>query len=81
MLLGHAQGEATRVRDLVVALEQEEITLNEFHDAVEVLTPEAVQVTSLLLRGWMDVENEEHYRFLCARLICRSMATRTRSIS
>ncbi len=64
-----------------MALEQEEITLNEFSDAVGSLTPEAMQVTSTLLRSWMDTEHEEQHRLVPALQLCRRLANKTRILS
>jgi hypothetical protein len=80
-MLGRAEEEATRVRAIVVALEQEEITLNEFSEVVGCLTSESIEVIRLLLRNWADLCCEERDRLWAARLLCRRLATQTRVLS
>jgi len=81
MLVGRAQGEAIQVQAIVVAFEQEEITFNEFSEALGSLTPEAIQVISLLLRSWTHLDREKLNRVTPARLLCLELACRTRLLS
>lgn len=78
-MLGRAQLEATRVGAIVVALEQEEITLDEFSEVVGSLTSESIQVIGSLLRSWSD--SEEQGRLGCARLVCSRLASKARVLS
>lgn len=81
MMLGRALNEASRLRDIVVAVEQQEITLREFSDAIQSLTPEALQVTALLLKGWTDLDEEDQSRVWQARRECQRLASQTRNLS
>ncbi len=79
-MLGRAQLEATRVGAIVVALEQEEITLDEFAEVIRSLTAESVQVIGCLLRNWADWSNDDGRRE-CARDVCSQLASRSRVLS
>jgi hypothetical protein len=81
MMLGRTQAEATRVCAIVVALEQQEITLNEFSDVVGTLTSESIQVIGLLLRNWADLSIEDQERLWSARRVCHRLANQLRVLS
>jgi hypothetical protein len=80
-MLERVAGEATRMRALVIALEQEEITLSEFSDVARSLSPETVQVIALLLRDWDDLSSEERERLGAARILCSRIASSRRALS
>lgn len=80
-MLERAEHEATRVQALVIALEQKEITLDEFSDVVKSLTPEAIQVTSFLLRNWNDATAWDEDKFCAARIVCGVFASKNRNLS
>lgn len=76
-----AEQESTRVFALVTAMEALEITLQEFSDAVEVLTPEAMQVTATLLLGAAEHFPELRPTLIPARRICHRRAMLSRCLS
>ena len=80
-MLERARYDASQVRALVVALEQREITWSEFSDGVESLTPEAMQVTALLLREFGDMDYSRQQRLCAARLLCFRLASQSRVLS
>ena len=80
-MLARVQHDATRVSALVTALEQHEITLDEFSDAVEFLTPEAIQVTSTILRSWAGPDGLYSGSLSVAACLCSRLASRGRSLS
>jgi hypothetical protein len=79
-MIGRAQEEATRVQDIVVALEQQEITIGEFSDVIASLTSESIQVIGALLRNWSDPESNAE-RVSVARTLCREFASAVRVLS
>jgi hypothetical protein len=80
-MLGRTQLEANRVGAIVVALAQEEITMDEFSEAVGSLTSESIQVMACLLRNWTDWSCEEQGRVGSARLVCNRLAAKSRMLS
>lgn len=80
-MLGRAQLEATRVGAIVVALEQEEITLDEFAEVIRSLTAESIQVIGCLLRNWADWTCNDQERLECARTVCSQFASKARVLS
>lgn len=81
-MLGFARNEARRVGALVAALEQDEITLGEFSEGLNFLTPEAAQVIACMLGEWIDWACEDDgSRVSNARLMSRQFAAQTRILS
>ena len=64
---------------LLVAIDQHEITLNEFRDAVGPLTSEALQVIATALRNYaaLDPAGDHLWR---ARRLCTELAATTRNL-
>ena len=64
---------------LLVAIDQHEITLGEFNDAVGPLTSEALQVIATVLRNCavLDPHGEHLWR---ARRLCSELAAATRNL-
>jgi hypothetical protein len=71
--------ESRTVCALLVAIDQHEITLNEFRDAVGPLTSEALQViaTALRNRAALDPGGDQLWR---ARKLCSELAAATRNL-
>lgn len=80
-MLARVKYDATRVMALVTALEQHEITLGEFSDGIGALTPEAIQLTSALLRHWPAVDSVNDAPVSAAACFCSHLASRTRILS
>jgi hypothetical protein len=64
---------------ILVAIDQHEITLNEFRDAVGPLTSEALQVIATALRNCaaLDSDGDQLWR---ARKLCSELAATTRNL-
>jgi hypothetical protein len=71
--------ESRTVCALLVAIDQHEITLNEFRDAVGPLTSEALQVIATMLRNCatLDADGDQLWH---ARKLCSELATATRNL-
>lgn len=66
---------------LLVAMDEHEITIDEFSDAIELLTPEALQVIATALRSCAFVDRMEEKQLRKARRICSRLAAATRVLS
>jgi hypothetical protein len=79
-MLARARRDAFRVRALVAALEQHEITLDEVSDVVGSLTPEAMQVTALLIGEWTG-DGTATASLFAAHQLCSRLASQARVLS
>ncbi len=77
--MGHVQEEATRIPDIVAALEQEEITFREFSEVIGSFTSETLQVLACIL--WGDPGCETHPLRATARMLCHELASAHRVLS
>jgi len=66
---------------LLVAIDEHEITFSEFSDAIELLTPEALQVIATALRSCVSVDPGVDRQLKQARTICSRLASATRVLS
>ena len=66
---------------LLVAMDEHEITIDEFADAIELLTPEALQVIATALRSCVFVGGMGEKQLSAARMICSRLAAATRVLS
>ena len=80
-MLQRGDAESRTACALLVAIDEREITIDEFADAIELLTPEALQVIATALR-FCTVDNprdaEQIWR---AYTICSRLAAATRVLS
>lgn len=67
---------------MVIALDEREITIQEFADALGSLSSEALQVMATVLGQSSDeFEPEQHRRLMQARRVCRRLAAVSRCLS
>lgn len=73
--------EARRACALITALDEHEITFQEFEDAVKPLTPELLQVTSTILHLRSADQSKTWSALIRARHLCTRLAASTRNIN
>ena len=80
-MLQSGDAESRTACALLVAMDEREITIDEFADAIELLTPEALQVIATALRSCAvdDARDAEH--IWRAQRICSRLASATRILS
>jgi hypothetical protein len=79
-MLGLGNAESSRACALIAALDAQEITLQEFSEAITPLTSEALQVTATILSCCADLHPERGERLWFARAICSRTAASTRCL-
>jgi hypothetical protein len=62
-------------------MDEHEITFGEFMDAIEILTPEALQVIATALSSCVVMDPAERRQLTRARTICSRLAAATRVLS
>ena len=81
-MLQRTDADSRTACSLLVAMDEHEITIDEFVDAIELLTPEALQVIATALRSCAAVQSfrgqEQLWR---AREVCSHLASTTRVLS
>lgn len=65
----------------MVAMDEHEITIDEFVEAIELLTPEALQVIATALRSCAAVHPFRGQQLWRARDVCSQLASATRALS
>jgi len=80
-MLGLENVETRRASILISALNDEEITVAEFRDAICFLKSEALQVVACIISSQTAVESAPMKRLWSAHQLCRSMAAATRQLS
>jgi hypothetical protein len=81
MLLSLGNSESRRAYALISALDSQEITLDEFVDAIKPLAPETIQVTATVLQNHADLNGICRQRLSTARLMCSRLAAASRVLS
>lgn len=81
IMLGLENVESRRASVLISALNEEEITVAEFRDAIHFLKSEALQVAACILSTQTAVESTRMKRLWSAHQLCRTMAAATRQLS
>lgn len=79
LALGNA--ESRRACALVVALDSEDITLNEFRVAVELLSPEMAQVMATMISVNAETQHDRRQRVHTAGEVCRRYARAYRPLN
>ncbi len=80
-MLQRGDVESRTVSALLLAMDDREITLAEFADVVEPLTPEALQVIATALRSCVPIDSHSQQQFWRAHSICSRRAAATRILS
>jgi len=73
--------ESRKASDLITALDEEEITVEEFGDAIRFLRSEALQVTAHVLGGRALANPFSAPRLRAARTLCSHLAATSRVLS
>lgn len=77
-MLQRGDAESRTACAILVAMDEHEITIGEFADAIELLTPEALQVIATALRGCAVLEPGRAQQIERARTICSRLAEANR---
>ena len=80
MLLERGQAESRTACAILVAMDEHEITIDEFADAIELLTPEALQVIATALRGCTVLDPRAAAHLQRARTMCARLAAANRML-
>jgi hypothetical protein len=80
-MLGLDNAESSRACALIAALDAREITLDEFADAIQPLTSEALQVTATVLSLHEIANGDYNRRRTSANVLCRRLASVVRNLS
>ena len=77
-MLQRGDSESRTACAILVAMDEREITMDEFTDAIELLTPEALQVIATALRGCTVLDQRSAKQIERARIICSRLAAANR---
>lgn len=81
-MLQRTDADSRTACSLLVAMDEHEITIDEFVDAIELLTPEALQVIATALRSCAAEQSFRGQQQLWrARAVCSQLASATRVLS
>jgi hypothetical protein len=80
-MLQRGEAESRTACAVLVAIDEHEITIGEFADAVDLLTPEALQVIATALRSCAEMEPRHAEQIWRAQKICSQLASATRVLS
>ena len=80
-MLQRGDAESRTACALLVAIDEREITIDEFADAIELLTPEALQVIATALRCCTVDDPRDAKNIGRAYSICSRLAAATRVLS
>jgi len=80
-MLGLENLESRKASALITALDEEEITMDEFGDAIRFLKSEALQVTAFVLSGRAEANPISAQRLWNAKQLCSSLAATYRVLS
>ena len=80
-MLQQKDAESRTACALLVAMDEHEITMHEFADAIDLLTPEALQVMATALRSCTPINPRGEMQIMRARHICSRLAAATRVLS
>lgn len=80
-MLGIENAEFRKASVLIAALDEHEITVGEFGDAIRFLRSEALQVTAAVLSGRAGADPDRYSRLWPARHLCSQLAAATRIYS
>lgn len=80
-MLQRGEADSRTASAILVAMDEREITIDEFADAIELLTPEALQVIATALRNCTVIDPRGAGQIARARKICSRLAAATRVMS
>ncbi len=80
-MLGIENAESRRVSVLISALNEEEITVSEFRDAIGFLKSEALQVAACIISCHTALDPSRFSRLWSAQRLCRTLAAAVRPLS
>jgi len=80
-MLQRGNAESRTACALLVAMDEHEITIDEFADAIELLTPEALQVIATALRSCAIFDLPSAEQIWRAQTICSRLAAANRVLS
>jgi len=79
-MLGLENVESRKASVLITALTEEQITVNEFRDAISFLHPEVLQVAACIISVQTSADRSPAPRLWSAHRICRAVATAQRGL-
>ena len=79
-MLQRGDSESRTACALLVAMDEHEITIDEFAEAIDLLTPEALQVIATALRSCAVLDPRRAIRIQRARTICARLAAANRGL-
>ncbi|MBC8164566.1 MAG: hypothetical protein H7Y20_01695 [Bryobacteraceae bacterium] len=80
-MLGLENAESRKASTLIAALDEQEITVEEFEDAIHFLKPEALQVSACIISCRTALNPSHAPRLWSAHRLCRQLAAATRVLS